>query len=113
MNTVTIVSEADIDLSGIERALAGHLNCHRGAGGQLVVEESNSRVYIYHPPGGSGELTMNELYLDYSWVDLVKNVVERIADNPLWTVENDFGTTLPGDKFVARLKDDPNWDWRV
>lgn len=59
----------------------------------MVVEERvKGRVYIYHPSLESSEVTKNEVYLDYSSVDLVKRVIQVIADNPDLVVENDFGT---------------------
>ena len=34
------------------------------------------------------------------------------ADRPDVAVGNDFGTVLPGDRFVALLRERPDWDWR-
>jgi hypothetical protein len=113
MDTVTIISKEDISLDGLRPVLARYWNLVEGGPGRVVIEEINGRVYIYHPKLDSGEIASNHLYLDYSSVDLVKRVVQVIADDPEVTVENDFGTALPGDQFVARLKSDRSWDWRL
>jgi hypothetical protein len=46
-------------------------------------------------------------------VELVKCLVEDIANDPSLMVDNDFGTVLPGDQFVAKCKEDEDWDWRI
>jgi hypothetical protein len=45
-------------------------------------------------------------------VELAKSILEKIADDFAVTVDNDFGTVLPGDQFVARCKSERGWDWR-
>jgi len=55
---------------------------------------------------------MHRLLLDYSDVELAKSLVERIADDSEFTVNNDFGTILPGNEFVARVKKEMGWNWR-
>jgi hypothetical protein len=70
----------------------------------IAIEESNSRVYIYYPPLESGAADLKRLFVDYSWQELVKNVVLVIGDNPEWLIDNDDGLELPGDQFVAWLR---------
>ena len=35
-----------------------------------------------------------------------------IADDPDLVVNNDFGTVLPGNQFVERIRWNAGWDWR-
>ena len=113
MNTVTITSKCDISLSDVEQRLRDRVTLLKGALDRIVIQESNSRVYIYHPELDSDDMRKNQLYLDYSSEDLVKKAVEIIADDPELTVENEFGIALPGDQFVARLKAEGGWKWSV
>jgi len=78
----------------------------------LVVNGPHGRVYIHNDVADSPDSHI--LMLDYSGgAELIKKVLEVIADDPEVVVENDFGTALPGNEFVARLRSDPNWEWRV
>jgi hypothetical protein len=77
----------------------------------LCVNGPGSRVYLSFETAPEGNEPC-QLLLDYSDVKLVKRVIEQIADEASWTVNNDFGTILPGDQFVARCKASPEWDWR-
>jgi hypothetical protein len=45
-------------------------------------------------------------------MELAKVILERIADDSSLTVDNDFGTVLPGDEFVAKCRMNKGWDWR-
>lgn len=77
----------------------------------LVVHGASSRVYLHQEPGqlaGGCE----ELLVDYSDVELVKQVLETFADDADVVVDNDFGTILPGNKFVARIRSDRCWNWK-
>ena|SRR5579862_1171001 len=111
MNTVSITSKTNIELDELRSKLERHWQLANGGPDRVVIEESIGRVYIYHPQSDSVKKEPNQLYLDYSSVDLVKKIIEVIADDPELTVENDFGTALPGDKFVSRIRTDRGWDW--
>ena len=70
-----------------------------------------SRLYLHLNPDRE-QADGARLLIDYSSVELAKKVVEKIADDPSATVDNDFGTILPGDRFVARCRSERDWDWR-
>jgi hypothetical protein len=70
-----------------------------------------SRVYVYLDM----DAVQNGIYrllLDYTDIAHVKAVIEKIANAPTLTVDNDFGTILSGSEFVARCRADEAWDWR-
>ncbi len=119
MDTVSIFAKEEISLEAIRAQLASSKLLPRTVRvydqkEPVVVEEGNSRVYINHarPNENPKEKILTELYLDYSSLALVKTVIVIIADNPELTVENEYGTSLPGDKFVAWIKSEPNLIWR-
>lgn len=112
MDTIEITSGENISLDELGQLLAKHWKLLNTPSDRLAIEESNSRVYIYHPKQESGEEDPRRIFVEYSWTDLIKRVIEVIADNPRLLIDNDFGTGLPGDQFVARLRTDPTWDWR-
>jgi hypothetical protein len=78
----------------------------------LVVHGNGARAYIYMETESAADGSQHRLLLDYSDVNLAKALVECLADDVALTVNNDFGTVLPGDRFVARCKSDKDWDWR-
>jgi len=112
MDTVTITSRTEIALDDVRSKLAARWSLLNGGPDQVVVEEANSRVYIYHPAEGLAGNPLCELFLDFSSVALVNKVIETIADDPQLTVDADFGIVLPGDEFVARVRSSKEWDWR-
>lgn len=74
----------------------------------FVVHGSVGRVFV-HAESLDAEY---ELLLDYSDFELVKAIIEKIANDSELVVDNDFESALRGDQFVARLKADRSWDWR-
>ena len=43
----------------------------------------------------------------------LKEIIKVIGDDPALMIDNDFHTILRGDQFVARLREDGNWNWQV
>jgi hypothetical protein len=115
METLSIKSKKYFSLKLIESILLQHSQHWRveaSTGDTLILHGNSSRVYL-HPNTESKEHEIHCLWLDYSDVELAKIVIKVIADDHTITVDNDFGTILPGSEFVARCKADAKWDWRI
>jgi hypothetical protein len=111
MDTIKITSTKGLCMSDLRLALSQRWRTEDAEPEGLVVHGASSRVYLHQEPGslaGGGE----ELLVDYSDVELVKQVLETIADDADVVVDNDFGTALPGNKFVARIRSDRCWNWK-
>lgn len=112
MDTIKITSNKRLCVSDLRPTLAQRWRVEDTEPHGLVVHGASSRVYLHlecSSPEGEGE----ELLVDYSDVELVKQVIEVIADDSDLVVDNDFGTVLPGDGFVARIRTDKSWNWRA
>jgi hypothetical protein len=112
METLGILSKRPLSLEVIEGTLSKDWAVESSAGGTLVVHANQSRAYLYLDDG-SQEAAAYRMLIDYSDVELAKKIVEKIASDPSLTVDNDFGTILPGDQFVSRCKSEASWDWRL
>jgi len=120
METISISSKKEISIDAVNDALAQHWRVEGAGRNRLVVQEAGSRVYVYLDlPSTLDDVSReskhaddNRLLVDYSDIDLVKNVIQVIANDAELIVDNDFGTVLPGDQFVARIKSDKTWNWR-
>ncbi|HEY3974109.1 MAG TPA: hypothetical protein VGM18_13970 [Candidatus Sulfotelmatobacter sp.] len=113
MDTIVITGNEDIPLDHLRSLLALHWSLLKTPSDRLAIEDANSRVYIYHPKLEGGEIDPRRVFLDYSSLDIVKKVVQVIADDPNLLIDNDSKTVLPGDQFVAKLRADPTWNWRA
>jgi hypothetical protein len=111
METLSIESKERLDLRAIAGMLSPSWRIETSPGNTITVHGEKSRAYL-HPDTQMTEYGMNRLLLDYSDIELAKKLIEIIADDPNLKVDNDFGTVLPGDKFVARCRADRGWDWR-
>ena len=89
MNTVVITAKTEISLDHLRLLLAPHWPLLKTPLDRLAIEESNSRVYIYHSKLDSGEKNAKEVYLDYSLTDLVQRVVQIIGDDPEILIDNE------------------------
>jgi hypothetical protein len=105
MDTIIIKSPTPHSLYAIKAALSRVWKVEETRSGRLVIDDGRTRVYVY----ANSEF---ELFLDYTDVELVKEVIKCIADSPELTVDNDFDTILPGDQFVKKLRSKPSWNWR-
>jgi len=104
VDTIVISAPKEISLDDLRALLSRHWTLQKTRPDRIAIEESNSRVYLYHPPLESGEADLKRLFVDYSWQELVKKVVLVIGDNPEWRIDNEYGTELPGDQFVAWIR---------
>jgi hypothetical protein len=111
METLTLDSAKPFSLELIKHAILQNWHVKVSNGDTLIVHGSESRAYL-HVDVTSNSPGQHRLLLDYSDVELAKSLVERIADVSDLIVDNDFGTVLPGNQFVARIKAERGWNWR-
>jgi len=104
MNTVIIRATKEISLDELRTSLAHEWSQLKARPDRLVIEESNSRVYIYHARLDSEARDPRQLFLDYSSQELVKKVILTIGDTPDYVIDNDNGTAMPGNHFVVWLR---------
>ena len=109
METISIESSKWRPLQEIENVLVKHWRVERAGADTLVVHGTRGRAYLY---ADSEKARSFRLLLDYSDIELAKQLLEVIADDPDIVVDNDFGTVLPGNQFVARIRSERGWDWR-
>jgi hypothetical protein len=114
VETILIRSQGEILLDQANYLLSQCWQVEGASQKALVIQENGSRVYVYQDESGHvSEDFRKSLYLDYSDVCLVKKVIRLLADSPDFTIDNDFGTVLPGDQFVAKIQREEDWDWRL
>ena len=73
----------------------------------------NSHVFIRYAQNEDGTTDFGRVWLDYYSVPLVKQILTIIGDDPTYVIDNEFNTILRGDEFVARIRSDPGWEWKV
>jgi hypothetical protein len=112
METLSIKSKERLDLEAIATMLSPNWRIETSPGNAITVHGQKGRAYLHQDTQVTGH-GMHCLLLDYSDVELAKQLVVIIADNPNLIVDNDFGTVLPGDKFMARCRVEGGWDWRL
>jgi hypothetical protein len=114
MDTVSITAGRRISIEDLKSLIERYWPTERGHNPErLVVDGPTSRIYIRYARSEDGVVDPNRIYLAYHSVPFVKELIMIIANDPEVVVENDFGTVLPGNEFVARLRSDPSWEWRV
>lgn len=67
---------------------------------------------IKKPEPSTKDRTPSRLLIDYSDAELAKAILAVMANYDSVVVDNDFGTVVPGDEFVAMTREDENWNWR-
>jgi len=110
LETLTITSTKPISLADLHAKISPLWPVEPSDDDSLVVQGASTRAYLYSSaPVGSN---LFEISLDYSDVELAKSLLEIVADDADITVDNDFGTILPGNEFLSRCKTEKGWDWR-
>jgi hypothetical protein len=112
MQTVTITSTSNISLDEVREKVKARFHLRESPEDMVAIEENGTRVFIGQSELDSGENWRNEILLDYHSEELVKKVIELLADDSTLIVENDYGTKLPGDEFVARIRANKGWNCR-
>lgn len=86
---------------------------------QLVILTLEDDEHLYlceatETDRGIQELPYNHaIFLEYSSVHFVKQVLTAFAARSDWIIDNSYHTVLPGDQFVERMDRDPKWDWKA
>jgi len=109
METVELLFSKSVSLDDLHQKLLCSWQGASVSADTLVVEDSRGRVYIHYCDDAPG----SGIFLDYSDIELVKDVLLVIGDDPDVLIDNDFGTVLPGDQFVERIRSQPEWNWRL
>ncbi|HET6250683.1 MAG TPA: hypothetical protein VFE47_23545 [Tepidisphaeraceae bacterium] len=112
METLSINSKSRFSLPDFAKLLSPIVHVEL-SNDTVTVRGVGSRVYLHTSPESPTADGNWRLFLDYSDINLAKQVLERVADNPSFSVDNDFGTVLSGDAFIARCRNQPGWDWRT
>lgn len=112
MDTISIKFPKSFSLSAIKETLLQQWAVEASTDDTLVIHGNNTRSYLYPSTESQGAEEL-ELFLDYSDTEFAKSILERIADDSAVIIDNDFGTVLPGDQFVARCKSESGWNWRA
>ena len=111
METIAIKAKKPFDLQRLKEILSHDWGVEDSPDNTLVVHGATSRAYLVLDPKLNGPEEFR-LQIDYSDVEFVKGLLEKIANDSTVTIDNDFGTLLPGSEFVARCKTERGWDWR-
>jgi hypothetical protein len=125
MESVIVAAPAEYDLK--LRARLEQLGpISTGAGGEWIVDNGKSRVYVARSESVNDELEPERLAaitskmakpvfysIDFSDLALCKKVMIAIVDDPELLVDNDHGVLLSGADFVRVLRSQAEWDWRT
>lgn len=111
METLSIKSKKPFSLADLRDTLSKHFPVEPSYTDTLAVHGTGSRAYLYLD-SECNDIDLFGLLIDYSDVELVKALLQEIADDPDLTVDNDFGTVLSGSQFVSRCRKEPDWNWR-
>ena len=108
MDTVSIRSPKALSVRDLEHVLAARWRVSITADGGLAVHGDRGRAYLENSDEGdpffAGDPGCPYVLLDYSDVELAKETLTIVADDPNLVVDNDFGTVLPGNQFVERMR---------
>ena len=128
MNAVFIAlptERAKLDTVGHRLAEAGNTVdniVESPIGPRLFVEKGDNHVFVFsedHPSEMPADLSQllrdgkRVLVIEDSHLPLLKSIIELLANDDSATVENDVDGMLSGMRFVERIRNEPDWDWRT
>lgn len=50
---------------------------------------------------------------EFKEIDFGKEILSYIVFDGRFVIDNDYGELLTGGEFLKKLKDEPDWDWRI
>ncbi|MBF0100185.1 MAG: hypothetical protein HQK77_04675 [Desulfobacterales bacterium] len=50
---------------------------------------------------------------EFTEIEFGKKILSHLISDNQFVIDNDHGELLTGEEFIKRLKDDPDWDWRI
>lgn len=112
MDAVHVLFTKNVKREDLRSALAERWPVTTSPFYDLVIATDERRVYIdVESSPGSPDLTLVSLTHSCG-LALVKQILLVIADDADALVDNEYGELMSGDAYVARLREDPDWDWR-
>ncbi len=125
MEAVIIVTEPDLGLGELRRAIPPTYTVEDAANGFIVISRDGGHVYLGEDTTSDEDLEPEDAarirhlisnprfyVLEFSDIDLCKALLIAIADRPDILIDNDHGTLLSGTEFVELLRSRASWDWR-
>ena len=125
MDSVIIVTKRDFALEQLRRTIPSSYNVNDAANECIVIERGGRRAYLRADARVADEMESEEASrvlgliadpifytLDFSDIDLCKELLLAIADRGDLVIDNDHGIVLPGSEFARVLRSQGDWDWR-
>ena len=50
---------------------------------------------------------------EFTEIEFGKEILSYIIFDERFVIDNDYGELLTGDEFIKKLKEEPDWDWRI
>ena len=126
MDSIIIVAQRSVSLEQVRNTVPSSCLVEDAGCGRFVVVAGDSRVYVGTDLQIEDELEPDErsqivrvipeptfFVLEFSDIQLCKEVLSGIADRPDVLVDNGHGVICSGSEFVSRLRKQPDWDWRL
>jgi hypothetical protein len=110
LETLYLESHKRLSLERIAQAVSQFWSVDRPNDNRLAVLGPAGRAYIYREEHASTD--GDRVFIDYSDVEFVKQVLLVFVNDPNIMIDLDFETVMRGDEFVARAQADKDWDWR-
>lgn len=95
------------------------------AGGRLAIARGSRQAYLgqdsailddFDAPERRALEALGErldcFALEFSDIGFCKDLLLQLADDPEVYIDNDHGILEPGPRFLERLREAPEWDWR-
>lgn len=125
MDSITIVTTRGYDLRHLRRSIPPTYRVNHAANERIVIESGGRRAYLGADARIANEMEPEEsshilgmipepifYTLDFTDINLCKELLLAIADRGDVLIDNDHGVVLPGSEFVQILRSRGNWDWR-
>lgn len=124
---IYIAAPVSLSLDAIAERLKGRFPVDRTLPWEVRVAEGNEYVRIEESRSVQNEFSSEVLaktlailksapkwfVLTHVGIMLLKKVITAFADDPSIVINNDVGVVLPGPAFIERIRQEPDWDWRV
>lgn len=123
MNAVLLITNND-QYNKLVARIPSRFQTYRNAPESIAIEDGERHAYLVREDSGVSGIEQEQIdaiqavipnpffvSLEYNSLSLCRELLVNLADDPNLLIDNDNGTVISGSQFVARLRQNPTWDW--
>ena len=126
METIFIATTADVTIEQLINMIPESFKKEKQPDGRFFISSDTHHCWIEHDEEIESDYDEDEMFFvrkhipkpifftcEFTEIDFGKEILSYIIFDERFVIDNDYGELLTGGEFLNKLRDEPDWDWRL